>query len=188
MKYNRRVLGVATVGVLLLGSLGIGRVIALQTAVSTPPAAIQQAPSDSQPAAVQQEDMAGDQVQEPGYTSSITVDQTQYEDMSEGDESAALQSQTAITSDQAKAAAEEANPGTAAVKVDVDNENGVLVYSVELSNGMDIKVDAGNAQIVHVEQAGADHETGDADSVQEEFGSQAGDALEVPQAEDASGQ
>ena len=61
-----------------------------------------------------------------------------------------------ITVTQAEAAALAANPGTTVVKVELDNENGALVYSVELSNGLDVKVDAGNGEILHTEQAGND--------------------------------
>jgi len=106
------------------------------------------------------EEQVGDQnevdEQQPQYTGSITVDESQYEGMSEADEAAALQAKAIITSAEAEAAALTANPGTTVVKTELDNENGVLVYSVELSNGMDVKVDAGNGEILHTEQAGND--------------------------------
>lgn len=59
-----------------------------------------------------------------------------------------------ITADQAKAAALAANPGATALAVGLDDENGCLVYGVELSNGADVKVDAGNGQVVHTDAAG----------------------------------
>jgi hypothetical protein len=65
-----------------------------------------------------------------------------------------------ITADQAKAAALTANPGTTATKVTLDDENSCLVYSVELSNGLDVKVDAGNGQILHTEAAGPEDSGG----------------------------
>ncbi len=95
-------------------------------------------------------------VQQPSYTGSITVDQKAMEGMSEADEAAALQSKAKITAKDAEAAALAANPGTTVVKTELDNENGVLVYSVELSNGLDVKVDAGNGKILHTEQGGPD--------------------------------
>jgi uncharacterized membrane protein YkoI len=98
-------------------------------------------------------DQGGSQVQSPAYTGSIAVDQKATEGMSEADEAAALQSKAAISAKDAEAAALAANPGTTAVKIELDNENGALVYSVELSNGKDVKVDAGNGNILHVEQA-----------------------------------
>jgi len=61
-----------------------------------------------------------------------------------------------ITAEQAKAAALAANPGATASSVGLDDENGCLVYGVQLSNGADVKVDAGNGQVVHTEAAGAD--------------------------------
>ena len=61
-----------------------------------------------------------------------------------------------ITADQATAAALAANPGTTALAVGMDDENGCLVYGVQLSNGADVKVDAGNGQVVHTEAAGPD--------------------------------
>jgi len=170
VKVNKRIAG-AIVGIsLLVAGMGANAALAQNP---TPPAP---------PAAVQQEAGPDDQVQVPSYAGSIVVDQAQYEGMSEADEAAALQKMATISADQAKAAAEAANQGATAVKVELDNENGVLVYSVELSNGLDVKVDAGNGAILHSEQAEAN---GDHDNVQEEHGSQADDAIETPGVEDA---
>jgi uncharacterized membrane protein YkoI len=88
--------------------------------------------------------------------------------MSEADEAAALQPMAGISSDEAQALAEAANPGSTALQVELDNENGVLVYSVELSNGLEVKVDAGNGAILHTEQDDADEEAADQDNVSEE--------------------
>jgi len=41
------------------------------------------------------------------------------------------------------------------VKTELDNENGTLVYSVELSSGAEVKVDAGTGSIVFTD-SGAD--------------------------------
>jgi hypothetical protein len=119
----------------------------------------------------QTEEQGGSNDQSPTYTCSLKSGAT-----------------PTITADQAKAAALAANPGTTATKVELDDENGCLVYSVELSNGLDVKVDAGNGDILSTEQADADEVAGDLDNVQEEFGSQADDALESPHVEDAPGQ
>jgi hypothetical protein len=94
--------------------------------------------------------------QQPQYVGSIQVTDSQYAGMSEADEAAALQSKATISATDAEAAALAANPGATVVKSELDNENGVLVYSVELSNGMDVKVDAGNGKVLHTEQAGND--------------------------------
>jgi uncharacterized membrane protein YkoI len=92
--------------------------------------------------------------QDPSYTGSVPVDQSQTDGMSEADESAALQAQATISAADAEAAALAANPGTTVIKTEFDNENGVLVYSVELSNGSDVKVDAGNGSILFTDNEG----------------------------------
>jgi uncharacterized membrane protein YkoI len=95
--------------------------------------------------------------QYPSYTGSITLDQSSTDGMSETDEATALASMATITVDQAKATALAANPGTTVIKAELDNENGVLVYSVELSNGSDVKVDAGNGTVLYTD-SGVDNE------------------------------
>ena len=81
-------------------------------------------------------------------------------DESSNNESAALSSKAVISAADAEAAALAANPGTTAVKVELDNENGVVVYSVELSNGLDVKVDAATGKIIHTEAAETDTQDG----------------------------
>lgn len=78
-------------------------------------------------------------------------------DASEAAEAAALASKAVISEQQAIDVALAANPGTSTVKVSLDNENGLVVYSVELSNGADVKVDAVTGQIASTDQAG-EHE------------------------------
>lgn len=99
----------------------------------------------------------GPDQQSPSYTSSIPVDQATSSGMSEADEASALAGQARISLDQAKAAALAANPGATVVKAGLDNENGALVYSVELNNGSDVKVDAGSGAVLNT-QAGGDNE------------------------------
>jgi len=183
MKVNKRMAG-AVIGIaLLLGSLGIGIALAQGPTPTAPPEA-----------ASQEEAGTDDQVQAPSYTGSIPVDQAQYEGVSEADEAAALQGKATISAADAEAAALAANPGATVVQTELDNENGMLVYSVELSSGLDVKVDAGNGSVLHTEQGGEDNESAEADNdnvqegVQEEHESQADDAFEAPHAEDAPGQ
>ncbi len=73
--------------------------------------------------------------------------------MSEADEAAALQQYTTISATEAEAAALGANPGAILVKTELDNENGMLVYSVELDNAADVKVDAGNGTILFTDSS-----------------------------------
>jgi len=112
---------------------------------------------DGQPDAAEAPGTPDDGVQEPSYTGSISVDQAQTEGMSEADEAAALQGKATISAADAEAAALAANPGATVVKSELDNENGALVYSVELDNGADVKVDAGNGAILFTD-SGADNE------------------------------
>ena len=91
----------------------------------------------------------------PSYSGSITVtDSVTRTNLSESAEAAAMVSQAKITADQANAAALAANPGTTVVKTDLGDENGSLVYGVELSNGSEVKVDAGNAKILATDTGG----------------------------------
>jgi len=142
----------ALTGMFLLGSLVITPGCA-QTPANTIPtqAVIQSSITGSAEGNIKGPDLDNIEEQQPQYTGSITIGESQYEGMSEADEAAALQAKANITSAQAEAAALAANPGTTVVKIELDNENGVLVYSVELSNGMDVKVDAGNGKILYTE-------------------------------------
>ncbi len=72
----------------------------------------------------------------------------------EAGEAARFQSLARVTADQARAAAVAQVPGTART-VELDNEDGNLVYSVEVATtagDRDVKVDAGNARVLHVEK------------------------------------
>lgn len=122
------------------------------TFVNAPAAALAQG---SQPEGTESSGSdSGPDEQSPSYSSSIAVDQTVTDGMSEADEAAALAGQAKISIEDAKTVALAANPGTNVVKAELDNENGALVYSVELSNGSDVKVDAGNGAILHTETGG----------------------------------
>jgi uncharacterized membrane protein YkoI len=97
---------------------------------------------------------SGDQTQDPSYKSSVSA--PEQNGQNEADESAALQSMAKITPDQARDAAVAAVAGTAD-KVELDNENGNVVYSVQITgaNGTktDVKVDAGNGSVLHQDSA-----------------------------------
>ena len=70
----------------------------------------------------------------------------------DGDEANVSPDQTGITADEAKAAAEAANPGAKALDVDLENENGTILYEVELDNGLEVMVDAANGNILGNDQ------------------------------------
>jgi len=59
-----------------------------------------------------------------------------------------LTSLAKIPADQAMAAAQAAYPGSRVKGLALENENGCLVYSVLLSNGLEVKVDAGNGIVL----------------------------------------
>lgn len=123
MKVSKRLAGAVFVIVLLLSCIGVGVAMA-QTEHNT----------------------------DDHYNASIMVNESQYEGITEAEEVIALQELAVITADDAVAIAIAAYPGTAAIQVELDNENGAVVYSVELDNGLDIKVDAGNGGILRVSQ------------------------------------
>lgn len=73
-------------------------------------------------------------------------------------ESAKLASLARITKEQARAAAVAQVPGTV-TGVELENEDGNLVYSVSVKTSageQDVKVDAGNGKVLHVEKDGGD--------------------------------
>lgn len=95
----------------------------------------------------------------PAYTSSIQVPDNESK-RSEADEAKELAKLATITPEQARAAALARFPG-GTVKADhLENENGSVVYSVEVvdSSGAehDVKVDAGNGTVLQVEAETAD--------------------------------
>jgi uncharacterized membrane protein YkoI len=80
------------------------------------------------------------------------------EDKAERTESEGLKRLARITPEQAQAAALAQVPGTAK-KVELENEDGNVVYGVEIktANGeSDVKVDAGDGRVLHVEKDGED--------------------------------
>jgi uncharacterized membrane protein YkoI len=81
------------------------------------------------------------------------------EDKAEGGESERLKSLARITPEQASAAALAQVPGTVK-KVELENENGNVVYGVEIktANGeSDVKVDAGDGRVLQVEKDGEEN-------------------------------
>ncbi len=206
---RKRVLVYTLAGVMVLGgAVGMGLVTAhaspATAATPTPAAApVSAAPQVSEAA----EQGTQDQGDQPSYTSSIqapnpqdksadgteagkTAEGAGDQSASEAAEAASLQALAKITPEQAKAAALEAVPGTV-VKVDLDNENGNVVYSVEVkaTDGVhELKIDAGNGTVLAQDsqhEDGAEDEKG-AKGIENEKGSNAPDTDQV-QFEDQSG-
>jgi uncharacterized membrane protein YkoI len=60
--------------------------------------------------------------------------------------------QTGITADEAKAAAEAAYPGAKTLAVELERENGRVIYEVELDNGLEVIVAADRGDVLGAEQ------------------------------------
>jgi hypothetical protein len=149
---KRTIATVATTAVLALGVIG-----ATAYAESPPPS-----PSTS-PAAPK----AGEnETQEPSYTGSIRVPQG-LDTENEAAESAALAKLAKITEADARKAALAKFPGATIQKASLEDENGNVVWAVELTDtnkaAHEVKVDAGNGAILAVEAGGADNESGGKD-------------------------
>ena len=173
MKTRRWLAGVGAGSLLLIGGVVAGPVATFAQGHTAAPVTQSSATSSD----------TADATQDPAYTGSISIADSAPDtglQPSEVDESAALQSQATITVDQARQAALAANPGTTVTKAELGNENGSLVYDVELSNGMDVKVDAGNGQILATDtadaneapEAGTSDTAADTDTVQDQSGDQ----------------
>ena len=91
----------------------------------------------------------GPNVQDPSYIGSISVPPNAGSQI--------LASLAKITASDAEKAALAKFPGATVLKTGLDDENGALVYSVTLqtaSGVKDVKVDAGNAQILYTDSGG----------------------------------
>jgi hypothetical protein len=95
--------------------------------------------------------------QSPSYPCSIKVPKP---------EPSNLSALAKITEEQAMAAAQAAYPGSKVQKVALENENGCLVFCVNLSNGLEVKVDAGTGVVLQHEQGDSEDEN-DEDNEQE---------------------
>lgn len=58
-----------------------------------------------------------------------------------------------LSAEQAKAAARAASGGTAAEEAELENEMGKLIYSVELTDGREVLVDANSGKVLKMEPA-----------------------------------
>jgi uncharacterized membrane protein YkoI len=85
----------------------------------------------------------------------------------EAAESAALAKLAKITEADARKAALAKFPGATIQKASLEDENGNVVWAVELTDtnkaAHEVKVDAGNGAILAVEAGGADNESGGKD-------------------------
>jgi uncharacterized membrane protein YkoI len=163
MKLNRFI-ALATIALLVVGGMGAiatRSLAASKIAVSAQSQSCDQQDADTAEAAgVADTDnvdlQCGEQV-EDGQPDGAEGSEAAEPAGNEANESAALQGKAAISAAEAESAVLAANPGASVIKTELDDENGTVVYSVELSNGADVKVDAANGTILTTE-SGADSE------------------------------
>ncbi|MGC8786093.1 MAG: PepSY domain-containing protein, partial [Anaerolineae bacterium] len=148
-----RIFALAAIALLLVGAMGaISMKVYAQT--STPPA-------QTQEQITSQSNQEGTEVKSATDTDNVneqvgdqngpdTEQQGQEEKSSDGKDEAPAGT-PAITAQAAQQAAESyLNVGTAS-QVQLDDENGKLVYSVQFSNGTDVKVDAMTGSVLGAE-------------------------------------
>ena len=119
------------------------------------------------------EDVNGLDEQDPKLTCSITVPTPEPVDFTP---------LAKISAKDAKAKALSGQPaGTTVTRTELDNENGCLIYSVELSNGLEVEVDAGNGAVLLIEPADSDDiETGSSDGEAQDDDSSDGETHDTP--------
>lgn len=137
-----------------LTSVGAGSLLIMGGLLAGPVAGFASDSTTAPSAVVAQQEADGEQ--DPSYIGTIHVDDSA--DVSEDQEAATLQSLATITQDQAEQAALATAPGANVTKVTLDNENGWVVYSVTLDNGTEVKVDAGDGQVLATETDEGDNE------------------------------
>jgi uncharacterized membrane protein YkoI len=170
MKINRFV-ALAVIALLIVGAMGAFSLKVFAKGNTAPAAQVTQAPdcSQDQTDGIETQDMGADtdnidlQCSDQntpdgqGATNDVYTDTTELQegDQNAPDEQEAIGADTegttdaettalgtpAITAEQAQAAALAAHSGTV-IKTELDDENGQLIYSIELDSGLDVKVDA----------------------------------------------
>lgn len=146
----------ATLGVTAALTLGVIGSVAL--AGSPKPSA-----SPSASVAPQQTPKTGrTETQEPSYTGSVQAPKDTGNEQTAAAESAALTALAKISEADARKAALAKFPGATIQKASLQDENGNVVWAVELTDAnkaaQEVKVDAGNAAILAVENGGAENE------------------------------
>lgn len=157
MTLNKRFIGSVSGVILLVISMGIGLSLAYRSTSNDILAVSVQArnvPEGTQLTNSQDNDRAGvveTQEQNPTDEGVITIDPSQNQKLIKPEAADVWQNQAGITVDQARAVVEAVQPDASIVKTELGNENGLLVYSIELDDGQKIKVDAGNGSILYIE-------------------------------------
>lgn len=107
----------------------------------------------------------------PNGNSALVVDDETEPAVETGEDDALTGVVTVLTSDEAAQIALAANPGATVLSVTLEDENGVIVFAVELQQGatdLDVKVDANLGTILATDNQGFDNDDLDNDNVQHE--------------------
>ncbi|MDX1523976.1 MAG: PepSY domain-containing protein [Anaerolineae bacterium] len=139
MRNNKKLIAVVIGAALIIGGLGV------ELFLTQRPSLVDAAPSAQQENDDNDSNEAGDTEDNGGNEAGEADDNDGNENETEETVSP---DEAAITADQAKAAAEAANPGTKAVEVELEQENGQTAYEVELDNGAEVLVDAANGNVL----------------------------------------
>ncbi|MDQ6769021.1 MAG: PepSY domain-containing protein [Gemmatimonadota bacterium] len=153
---------IAALGLLIGGSLGGVALARAQSTVKTHAEAEQKAPYKSsiqvpndekgETAEANEADEKGEAAE--GKDANEADEQNEATSPEEHSEAAGFQKLARISSEQARSAALAAVPGTA-TGVELENEDGNLVYGVTVKTSAgerDVKVDAGNGKVLHIEK------------------------------------
>ena len=145
MKINKFIaIAVVLIG-LLAGGLGAGVWLSQQplSANAAPPAQQDTTCTDDDDIENEADDEEDDDLEENETCDDDDADETGEADDDiehEAENEANVSSdQIGITADEARAAAEAANPGTKALEVELENENGTIAFEVELDNGLEVE-------------------------------------------------
>lgn len=162
VQMNKKLMAYVVTGAMAIGLLGGASYQGIAKAQTNAPA-----PSAVTSTVTTQSDQQNINEQQPMYQGTIKVANSQDNAIdneknvkdNEVQDNAQLASLAKITPDQAKRAALKVVPGTV-TKISLDNENGYLVYSVEIKTNtglVDVKVDAGNGAVL-AQDKGQDNE------------------------------
>jgi len=151
----KRTLAVTAVALLVAGTMGLTAVHAFAQAPQPPTQAPAVTAPDNEPAVGADTDQLDEQLSEQAGDQTAADSAAEAPEAADGPDAVATGTPS-ITADQAQATAEaHLNAGTA-TQVELDDENGKLVYSVEIGTS-DVKVDAMTGAVLSVDSDGVDN-------------------------------
>lgn len=170
-KPRKRLYSLAAAIGLALGTMGVAAAASTPSQPAPPVATAEQqstvATTDQAATSADQsteaESAESDGVQDPTLSGSIQAPENN--SMSEADEAKTLEGQATISSSDAESAALAAVPGGTVNSVELGNENGSVVYQVDMTDAggqaVEVKVDAGSGDVLS--SATADNEASEAE-------------------------